>query len=171
MSIGYRLPDSSEIGWLESSTKRFEFGDNVAADAHLNMNVWTFEVTQDYQWGPCTMMVAGGLRYAHIAQRYDAVDLTTPSRFVVSGHNFDGIGPTLYVRGRRQCGCSGAYLFGDDCSGRIWALTANGASSQSPRQLLDTSLSISSFGEAENGTLYLTDLGGGKVYWIAGARK
>lgn len=87
-------------------------GDVLAADAHLSMNVWTFEATQDFQMGPWTILVAGGLRYAHIAQRYDAVDTTIPA-VVRSGHNFDGIGPTLYARGRRQCGCSGAYVFSD----------------------------------------------------------
>ena len=80
------------------------------------------------------------------------------------------IGGYVY-RGSAYPAMYGAYLFGDDCSGRIWALTANGASSQSPRLLRDTSLAISSFGEGENGTLYLTDLAGGKVYRISGARK
>jgi hypothetical protein len=105
------LAESANPLGLSISTFPFTT-DIVAADAHLNMNVWTFEATQDWQVCKCTMMAAGGLRYAHIAQQFSAVDLTTGS-FVRSGHNFDGIGPTLYLRGRRPCGCSGAYLFGD----------------------------------------------------------
>jgi hypothetical protein len=65
----------------------------------------------------------------------------------------------------------GAYLFADDCSGRIWALTANGAASQAPSQLLNTGLAISSFGESQAGTLYMTDVGNGKIYRITGSSK
>ena len=64
----------------------------------------------------------------------------------------------------------GAYIFGDYCSGRIWALKANGASSQTPSLLRSSGLSISSFGEGENGEMYLTDLGGG-VYRVQGTAK
>jgi glucose/arabinose dehydrogenase len=74
-------------------------------------------------------------------------------------------------RGTRFTAMTGAYLFGDFCSGRIWALRANGASSQTPSQLADTSFAISSFGEAEDGTLYLTDLASGGVFRIAGTTK
>ena len=59
----------------------------------------------------------------------------------------------------------GAYLFGDYCSGRIWAVDAGGGA-QFPHQMLDTSLTISSFGEGETGELYLTDLGSGALYRI-----
>ena len=64
----------------------------------------------------------------------------------------------------------GAYLFGDYCSGRIWALKSNGASAQTPSLLRSSGLNISSFGEGENGELYLTDLGGG-VYRVQGTAK
>jgi glucose/arabinose dehydrogenase len=64
-------------------------------------------------------------------------------------------------RGAEYPDLAGGYVFGDFCSGRIWAVAAEGAASQSPRLLLDSSRQISSFGVAEDGTLYLTDLGGG----------
>ena len=57
----------------------------------------------------------------------------------------------------------GAYLFGDFCSGKIWALAETGSGWQSP-EILDTTLSISSFGEDEIGELYAIDLNGGVVY-------
>ena len=60
----------------------------------------------------------------------------------------------------------GGYLFADFCSGRIWAVDATGPARQSPRQLLDSTLMISSFGQAEDGTLYVTDLRGGGVWKI-----
>ena len=64
-------------------------------------------------------------------------------------------------RGAEYPDLAGGYVFGDYCSGRIWAVAAEGAASQSPRLLLDSNRQISSFGVAEDGTLYLTDLGGG----------
>ena len=66
---------------------------------------------------------------------------------------------------------AGAYLFSDNCSGRIWALKANGASSQTPQELLNTGMAISSFGQGENGTLYVTDVVGGRVYRVTGTSK
>ena len=69
-------------------------------------------------------------------------------------------------RGPSQPALQGSYFFGDYCSGRIWSLrqTAPGAWQQTP--LLDSGLSISSFGEDQAGELYVTDLRGGKVYQL-----
>jgi hypothetical protein len=53
--------------------------------------------------------------------------------------------------------------------GRIWALSAAGPSVQSPRLLLDSSRSISSFGQGDDGTLYLTDIDSGEVYRVVAA--
>jgi glucose/arabinose dehydrogenase len=63
---------------------------------------------------------------------------------------------------------AGGYFFGDYCSGRIWALVAGGPNTQSPVQMLDTSYSISTFGEGETGELYFADLAGGAIYRIRG---
>jgi glucose/arabinose dehydrogenase len=80
------------------------------------------------------------------------------------------VGGYVY-RGTAYPAMTGAYLFGDYCSGRIWALNAVGASTQPAVQLLSSGLMISSFGESENGTLYLTDLAGGGVYQVVGSAK
>jgi glucose/arabinose dehydrogenase len=64
--------------------------------------------------------------------------------------------PTLY----------GGYLYGDDCSGNIWALDAARPESGAPRLVLDSGRTISSFGEDEAGRLYLTDVGNGTLYLI-----
>jgi hypothetical protein len=61
----------------------------------------------------------------------------------------------------------GGYLFGDYCSGRVWALRAHGPSPQAPVLMADTSMNISSFGEGQNGKLYVTDLGG-DVWQVVG---
>lgn len=57
----------------------------------------------------------------------------------------------------------GVYFYGDYCSGVIWALTRDPAGAWQSTEMLDTDLSISSFGEDEQGELYVTDLAGGTV--------
>jgi len=59
----------------------------------------------------------------------------------------------------------GIYLYGDYCSGRIWGLRRDGAAWKN-QLLTDTAYAISTFGEDENGELYLADHGGGTVYRI-----
>jgi len=58
----------------------------------------------------------------------------------------------------------GIYIYGDYCLGKIWGLIySNG---WHYRQLLDTNLLISSFGEDEAGNLYVADYASGVVYQI-----
>ena len=60
----------------------------------------------------------------------------------------------------------GAYVFADYCQGKIWTLRLENGS-WVRTLLIDTTYSISSFGEDESGELYLTDLAGGTVYRFA----
>lgn len=60
----------------------------------------------------------------------------------------------------------GGYLFSDNCSGRIWAISAAGPDRQKPTLLLDTRHPISSFGEDEAGQLYAVDLASGVLFRI-----
>ena len=60
----------------------------------------------------------------------------------------------------------GGYLFGDLCSGNIWALDAAEDGPQTARLVLGSGTTISSFGEDEAGRLYLTDLGSGALLRI-----
>lgn len=60
----------------------------------------------------------------------------------------------------------GTYLYGDFCSGRIWGLRHNGIAWDS-RLLLDSTLQISTFGEDENGELYVADYTGGVIFRIS----
>jgi len=59
----------------------------------------------------------------------------------------------------------GHYVLGDFCSGNIWTLPAK-AASPTLRFHRDTSAMITSFGEAENGELYLTDYAAGALYRV-----
>jgi glucose/arabinose dehydrogenase len=68
-------------------------------------------------------------------------------------------------RGNRISGIAGRYLFGDYCSGRIWALTETGNNRWTMTQLLSTELRISSFGEDAAGEVYVVDHSG-SVYLL-----
>ena len=64
-------------------------------------------------------------------------------------------------RGTQNTNLVGRYVFGDFVSGRIWAWIAESAPTpREPTLLLDTSLSISSFGQANDGELYVVHFGG-----------
>ena len=63
-------------------------------------------------------------------------------------------------RGAAYPALQGQYIFGDYCSGTIWSLQRDASGTWTQRQLLESKLSISSFGEDEAGELYLLDLGG-----------
>jgi glucose/arabinose dehydrogenase len=69
---------------------------------------------------------------------------------VTGGHVYRG--PT-YPR------MQGVYFYGDYCSGRIWGLRRT-ASVWESRELMDSTLNISTFGEDESGRLYVGSLGG-----------
>jgi glucose/arabinose dehydrogenase len=62
----------------------------------------------------------------------------------------------------------GTYFFGDFCSGRIWGGVENvETGAWAATEILDSELSISTFGEDETGELYVADLGG-TLYRIQG---
>ncbi len=63
-------------------------------------------------------------------------------------------------RGSRGTPLWGSYLYGDYVTGRVWALTPGPGGSWTNRLLLETGRSVSSFGEDEDGALYLVDFGG-----------
>lgn len=67
-------------------------------------------------------------------------------------------------RGAAFPALTGAYFYGDYCSGRIWALSRDIEGRWASHDMLDTELSISSFGEDEAGEVYVLDLNGGTAY-------
>ena len=68
-------------------------------------------------------------------------------------------------RGAAIPGLRGTYVFGDFGSGRIWGLTEKPPGTWTRTELLDTDLSISSFGQDASGEIYVVGYGGG-VYRI-----
>ena len=99
-------------------------------------------------------------------QACDRRGLETPVfDYVHDEGNCSITGGAVY-RGTQIPALAGAYVFGDFCSGRIWALAPAGTGWTSVA-LLDTDLSLSSFGEDEAGELYVADLNRGSVYRLA----
>jgi glucose/arabinose dehydrogenase len=68
-------------------------------------------------------------------------------------------------RGTAQPALDGAYIFGDYCSGTVYTLKVNGGDI-TVKAILSSGKQISSFGVAEDGELYLADLGGGGIYRV-----
>ncbi len=65
---------------------------------------------------------------------------------VIGGYVYRGEGtPSLY----------GAYVFGDYCSGKIWAIRYDGQEVTDHLLLVDTDLRIASFGQDRNGSIYV----------------
>ena len=67
-------------------------------------------------------------------------------------------------RGEEFPGFQGIYLFGDYCSGRIWGVAAQAGSEPKVVQLARADVQLSSFGEDEQGELYLLDMGRGELF-------
>jgi glucose/arabinose dehydrogenase len=58
-------------------------------------------------------------------------------------------------RGARLPSLYGAYVYGDFCSGKIWALRHDGSKVTERMEIVDSSLRISSFAEHPSGELYI----------------
>ncbi|MCY4246553.1 MAG: PQQ-dependent sugar dehydrogenase [Chloroflexi bacterium] len=63
-------------------------------------------------------------------------------------------------RGSAIADLQAAYLFGDFCTGRIWAAWRDSSLAWQTIELMKTNLSISSFGEDEAGEVYVIDYAG-----------
>jgi glucose/arabinose dehydrogenase len=149
---------------------RFSFdrqtGDLYVADVgqgsreEINRQVAGSAGGQNYGW-----RVMEGSNCYNPSSGCDRTGLTLPIHDYGHGDGCSVTGGYVY-RGAALPALRGAYIFGDYCSGRIWSLRLE-SGSWVRTQLIDTTYSISSFGEDESGELYLTDLAGGVLYRFA----
>lgn len=109
---------------------------------------------------------AGGRNYGWNVYEGNAVNAGgeapnySPPFFVYDhAHGCSVIGGYVY-RGEAIPNLQGVYLFGDYCSGRIWASWLDLGHHRRVIELMDTDVSISSFGEDEAGEVYVIDHGG-----------
>jgi len=80
------------------------------------------------------------------------------------------IGGAVY-RGTAQPALVGGYLFGDYCSGRLWAIDPAGDGYRSPVEVAKTRTNISAFGEDEAGELFAADITGGTILRVTATRR
>jgi glucose/arabinose dehydrogenase len=98
----------------------------------------------------------------------DEAGVTMPVAEYGHGEGCSIIGGPVY-HGDAIPALRGAYLFGDYCSGTLWAIDAGLDAAQSPITLLQTGASISSIGAGDDGELYVTDLAGGRLLRVVPA--
>jgi glucose/arabinose dehydrogenase len=70
-------------------------------------------------------------------------------------------------RGIQYPQMSGYYFYGDFCSGLVYTLHNDSQNRWTTLLIADTAYSISSFGEDEQGELYMADYATGKIYQVA----
>lgn len=73
-------------------------------------------------------------------------------------------------RGRRFPLLDGVYFYGDFCTGKIWGAYRDPEGNLLNPLLLQTGLNLSSFGEDENGEVYVADVGSRSLYRILDLR-
>jgi len=115
----------------------------------LNYGWRCYEGTHTYNLNPpCTgVLTAPITEYSH-----------TEGQSVTGGFVYRGIHfPSL----------QGIYFYADFSQGKIWALQRTGNTWSAPDLLLDTPYAISSFGEDEDGEVYIVDYYGGSVRLLA----
>ncbi|MCL4435942.1 MAG: PQQ-dependent sugar dehydrogenase [Thaumarchaeota archaeon] len=135
--------------------------------------LWTADVGQDsyeeidiirkggnYGWS-----VMEGFHCYPSAANCNKNGLTLPVAEYTHAYGCAVIGGYVY-RGNLLKELYGAYIYGDYCSGRIWALRFNGSQVTENIQLLDTQRQLSSFGEGAEKELYILSFDG-KIYRLA----
>ncbi|CAN5698780.1 PQQ-dependent sugar dehydrogenase [soil metagenome] len=94
----------------------------------------------------------------------DMTGLTLPVVAYTHDEGCTVVGGYVY-RGAAHPELDGTYLYGDYCSGRFWALDAQAAIDGGGGHVvvLDGDVSVSSFGQDEQGEWYVTDISAGTV--------
>jgi hypothetical protein len=72
-------------------------------------------------------------------------------------------------RGSPQPRLSGAYFYGDYCSGRIWSAWRSDDGAWHSQPAADTSAHVSSFGEDESGEVFVANLSDGTIFRLVGS--
>ncbi len=78
------------------------------------------------------------------------------------------IGGGVY-RGTIQTALVGGYVFGDYCTGRVWAIDPAGDGYRSPVEVARTTRNLSAFGEDEAGELFAADITGDAILRVTAA--
>lgn len=117
---------------------------------------------------------AGGLNYGWPIMEGDAcfqgagcdlAGLELPIAVYMHDGHCSVTGGYVY-RGQEYPALHGVYVFGDFCSGAIWATAPDGGEGWNTALVARSGITLSSFGEDEAGELYATDMNSGIVYQV-----
>ena len=170
---GYAVPDDNPFvddnarpeiwAWGLRNVWRFSF-DRVTGDLYLadvGQNQWEeihFQPAsspggENYGWN------AYEASYAYSGEEAASDVLWPVLEYDHSSNRCSVTGGYVY-RGEMVPGLQGTYLYGDWCTGTIWAALPNPGSEWNADISLESGRQISSFGEDEAGELYLVDYSG-----------
>lgn len=137
---------------FDRATKRLFVGD-VGQNAREEIDV--VEKGKNYGW----RIMEGRICTPGINPKCDSQGLELPILDYPREQGISVTGGYVY-RGKREPELCGVYLYGDFGSTRIWGLRYDGKRVTQNRELLRTQFPISSFGEDDEGEVYVVDYGG-----------
>lgn len=172
---GYRIPSGNTLGneiWAYGLRNpwRFSFdketGDLYIADVGQNqfeeLNVQDKNASSGANYG--WKLMEGS--HCFNSETCSQTGLTMPvHEYAHSDQNCSIIGGHVY-RGNQYPLLRGVYIYGDLCSGRIWGIRQTLQGTWENKLILDTDFFISSFGEDEEGNIYLADFRSGDIHQI-----
>ncbi len=135
---------------FDRSTGRLWLGD-VGQGSWEEIDI--VEVGQNYGWN-----VREGA-HCHEPPTGCAATFSDPVTEYARGDGGSVTGGYVY-RGSRIADLVGWYVFGDFVTGRVYAIAEDSTPGTVPQELLDTDLSIASFGQSQDGELYVVDYSG-----------
>jgi len=154
--------------WGYRNVWRFSF-DRATGD------LYTADVGQN-QWEEINFEPAdseGGLNYGWPAyesdQRYIGSEPSTEVVMPIATYDHsDGCSVTggYVYRGEAIPELQGAYLYSDYCSGTLWAAYRNPDGAWQSQEIMETGVQVSSFGEDEDGELYIVNYGGSVMKFV-----
>ncbi len=106
-----------------------------------------------------------GFHDFELPSEFDKNSLIMP--IVEYGHNLGCSATGGYIyRGKKYPTISGTYFFVDFCSGIIWGIRKNQKQHREMTEFLESPLMVSSFGQDENGEIYVLDFKKGAIYHL-----
>lgn len=152
-AVGFRNP------WrfsFDHATGRLAVGD-VGQDKFEEVDI--VQKAGNYGWS-----VMEGMHCFNPSSNCNMTGLALPIAEIPHPEGEAVLGGFVY-HGSALASFQGQYIFGD-LNGKIWSLQEGPPNTFTRSLLLDTGLSLSSFGQDQNGELYVVDIGNGRVLKI-----
>jgi glucose/arabinose dehydrogenase len=162
-NAGYTIPRDNPFAFGGGAQEIYAWGFRnpwrISFDRETGQ-LWAGDVGQR-RWEEVNRVVRGGNYGWNRLEGHECFERATCDRNgvipprMVYGHDLGCSITGGYVyRGNEWPELRGWYVYGDFCSGRVWAINA-AADAGDPVLLMDTDLAVSSFGQDWNGELYL----------------